>query len=138
MTRPVRPFWRIVSVFDPEGHRLDFAYTQGLASRAGCELHLCARPTLGRDAGADWKLSPRDCACLLNRFSWQLLAGTLVPSWELEGFDRGQTRGQVRGRGVWRLTRDPLLGQALSAGIVLLVWVWTVVRRARDRTSRPR
>ncbi len=29
---------------------------------------------------------------MLNRFSWQLLAGTLPPSWELEGFDRGQTR----------------------------------------------
>ncbi len=92
MTRPARPFWRIVSVFDPEGHCQDFAYTQGLAPRAGCELHLWARPSLGQDAGADWKLSPRNCARLLNRFARQLLAGTLVPMQELEGFDRGQTR----------------------------------------------
>ncbi len=73
---PAHPHW--------EGQ--DFAYTEGLASRAGRELHLWARPTLGRDPGADWKLSPRDS------FSRQLLAGTLVPMQKLEGFDRGQTR----------------------------------------------
>ncbi len=50
MTRSPRPSWRIVKMFDPEGHGQDFAYTQGLASRAGCELHLWARSTLGQDA----------------------------------------------------------------------------------------
>ncbi len=92
MTRSARPFWRIVSVFDPEGHCQDFAYIQGLAPRVGCELHLWARPTLGRDAGADWKLSPRTSARLLNRFARRLLAGTFVPMQELEGLDRGRTR----------------------------------------------
>ncbi len=102
MTRSARPFWRVVSVFDPAGHCQDFAYTQGLASRAGCELHLWARPTLGEDAGADWKLSPRTCARLLNRFSWRLLVGALPTSWELEGLDRGQTRLRFFvGEAVW-------------------------------------
>ena len=51
------PDWQVTAVFDPEGGGRDFAYSVGLTDRGLPELHLWARPSLGDDPGADWKLS---------------------------------------------------------------------------------
>ncbi len=73
------PFWRVISVFDPDGTGSDFAYTVGLADRGCPELHVWSRPTEGDDPGADFALSSRDTAGLLNQWASELLAGDLVP-----------------------------------------------------------
>ena len=84
------PFWRVQTVYDPEGLGRDFAYTVGLAERGVPELHLWARPSLGEDPGADWNLSLLDAARMLNGVAWRLLDGDLPvgATWEHE-YDAG-------------------------------------------------
>ena len=123
------PFWRVQTVYDPEGLGRDFAYTVGLAERGVPELHLWARPSLGEDPGADWNLSLLDAARILNEAAWRLLEGDLpvgatweheydagfvtarfvvqeaVPADEVEAFASGDVPVlPVR----WSLDRDPL------------------------------
>ncbi|MGI8720607.1 MAG: hypothetical protein ACR2JG_00095 [Geodermatophilaceae bacterium] len=70
-------FWRVVSVYDPDGGGADFGYTVGLADRGLPELHVWARPTHGSDPGTDWVFSSHDQCHLLNDLARRLLASNL-------------------------------------------------------------
>jgi hypothetical protein len=74
---PTVPFWRVQSVFDPDGNGKDFAYTVGLSTRGFPELHLWARPSLGEDPGEDWMLGLRDRCGVLNELAELLVSGAL-------------------------------------------------------------
>jgi hypothetical protein len=76
-------FWRVQSVFDPDGGGADFAYTIGLHTRDLPELHLWARPSLGADPGADWQFSNRDRVGVLNELAELLVEGRLDVGSEL-------------------------------------------------------
>jgi hypothetical protein len=76
-------FWRVQSVFDPDGEGADFAYTIGLHTRDLPELHLWARPSLGDDPGADWQFSNRDRVGVLNELAELLVQGRLAVGSEL-------------------------------------------------------
>lgn len=85
-----QPWWTVTAVFDPDDGGGDFGYTEGLATAGVPELHLWARPSLGEDAGLDWKLSQRDTCQLLNHLAWRLLDGKLAvgDTW-VETYDEG-------------------------------------------------
>jgi hypothetical protein len=66
-------------VYDDTGDGQTFAYTIGLHDLGLPELHVWARPTHGHDPGADFSLSVKDLALLLNRFGAQLRNGDTTP-----------------------------------------------------------
>ncbi len=87
------PFWQVAAIFDPEGTGGDFSYTVGLHERGVPELWLAARPSLGEDPGADWRLSLNDTGRLLNELSWRWLSGDLKVGDEFEEvYDAGLSR----------------------------------------------
>jgi hypothetical protein len=87
------PPWMVQIVFDPDGLGGDFAYTVGLFELGCPELHIYARPSIGDDPGADWKLSTRDCGRLLNELGAQLARGEIGVG---STFDREYDGGHVR------------------------------------------
>ncbi|MET3962828.1 hypothetical protein ABIE44_002762 [Marmoricola sp. OAE513] len=72
------PFWKVAAIFGDEESAEDFAYTIGLHERGVPELWVASRPALGDDPGADWHFSLRDMGLLLNKLSWEWLAGEKV------------------------------------------------------------
>lgn len=86
-------FWRVVSVYDPDGGGGDFGYTVGLADRGFPELHVWARPTHGSDPGMDWVFSSHDQCHLLNDLARRLLNGNLEVG---QTFSRTYDGGLVR------------------------------------------
>ncbi|MDN5727443.1 MAG: hypothetical protein L0G99_16175, partial [Propionibacteriales bacterium] len=70
-------WWKVLSIFDPDGDGIDFAYTVGLHDRGFPELHLWARPDRGTDPGADWMFSNQDRTSILNEVAWRLVEGEL-------------------------------------------------------------
>lgn len=87
---PRDPWWQVIAVLDEDGGS-GFAYTVGLAEQGRCELHVCARPTLGEDPGLNWRFSTHDLMHLLNECAWRLVDGRLAAGseWE-ESYDAGQ------------------------------------------------
>jgi len=87
------PFWQVAAIFDPEGTGADFSYTVGLHEKGVPELWLAARPSLGDDPGADWRLSLSDTGRILNELSWEWLSGSLAVGDTFERtYDAGLTR----------------------------------------------
>lgn len=89
----LHPFWEVQVVFDPDGGGAEFAYTIGLHTRGLPELHIWAHPSLGDDPGADWMLSTRDRAGVLNELAALLVEGRLGVGSELtREYDDGHAR----------------------------------------------
>lgn len=87
------PPWRVQVVLDDKGLGGDFAYTIGLAELGYPELHLYARPSLGDDPGADWRLDTNDCGHLLNELGAMMVRGELGVGSHLERrYDDGLAR----------------------------------------------
>jgi hypothetical protein len=124
-----RPFWRVQSVFDPDGTGKDFAYTIGLYDRGLPELHVWARPSLGEDPGHDWLLSPNDRAHLLNELAQLLVDG---------GLEVGTTLTREYDAGLATVTfevappgdRDELEAYGVGPGALVLPVLWSLRRPA--------
>src|SRR3954469_21379510 len=131
---PARPFWRVQSVFDPDGTGKDFAYTIGLYERGLPELHVWARPSLGEDPGHDWLLSLSDRAYLLNEPAQLLVDGRL---------DIGTTLTREYDAGLATVTfevgppgdRDELEAYGVGPGALVLPVLWSLRRPAEGALS---
>jgi hypothetical protein len=129
-----RPFWRVQSVFDPDGTGKDFAYTVGLFDSGLPELHVWARPSLGEDPGHDWLLSPQDRGHLLNELAQMLVDGRL---------DIGTTMTRIYDGGLATVTfevgppgdRDELEAYGVGPGALVLPVLWSLRRPAEGPLS---
>jgi hypothetical protein len=89
--------WRVVSLIDPAGTGSDLAFTDGLAAFELPELLLWGRPTEGTDPGADWLLTHRERARLLNRWALEMVTGQLDSGARRdERFDGGHAVARFR------------------------------------------
>lgn len=96
-SRTARPSCTVTAVYDPDGRGADFAYTVGLCDKGLPELHVYARPGLGEDPGADWKLSARDSRALLDELAPMLVRGEITVGSRLtREYDGGLTRLELR------------------------------------------
>ncbi|HET7326767.1 MAG TPA: hypothetical protein VFJ14_05705 [Nocardioidaceae bacterium] len=134
-TATVAPFWRVQSVFDPDGTGKDFAYTIGLHERGLPELHIWARPSLGEDPGLDWMFSNRDRTGVLNELAGLLVAGRLsIGSEVTREYDEGlaQVTFRVEPPG----DKEALEAYGVPPGVDVLPVLWSL-RRAPEGPLAP-
>ena len=124
---PTARFWRVQSVFDPDGNGKDFTYTVGLYTRGLPELHLWGRPSLGEDPGEDWMLGIDDRCHVLNELAQLLVSGRLDIGDEVRReYDDGHAVVTFR---VDELgDRDELEAFGVAPGALVLPVRWSLVR----------
>jgi hypothetical protein len=129
------PGWRVVSLIDPARTGRDLAFTDGLAAFELPELLLWGRPTEGTDPGADWLLTHRERARLLNRWALEMVIGQLEGGARREErFDGGHTVASFR-------FGPPVAAQHLHhphvpPGIPVISVAWSLRRAAPAPSAR--
>lgn len=122
-----QPRWGVQTVEDPE-HTGRCAYTVGLVDSLCPELHLRASPTDGDATDADWALSTRDCAAVLDELARDLVAGRItIGSRVTKTYDGGLTRVSFTiGPPV---DPDQVGAHDVAPGALVLPVSWTLARR---------
>lgn len=115
--------WIVRSVFATNDDEVDFAYTIGLAAHGVPELHVWARPPVGDDPGADWRLSSNDQAATLNGAAHRLLDGDIGPgsTW-VETLDGGLTEVAYEVVGPVEPASVDAFGVSDDAEVLTLQW----------------
>ena len=128
------PFWRVQSVFDPDGEGKEFAYTIGLYDQGLPELHIWGRPSLGEDPGDDWMLSTNDRTRVLNEFAWLLIDGRLDVATNLRReYDAGLAVVDYRVDPPG--DRDELEAFGIAPGAIVLPIPWSLTRPPEGTVS---
>jgi hypothetical protein len=131
------PGWRVISLIDPAASGSDLAFTDGLTAFELPELLLWGRPTEGNDPGADWLLTHRERARLLNRWALETVIGQLGSGERREErFDGGHTVARFRfGRPVSAADlRHPHLPP--QTPVISVAWSLQRLRSARAPAGR--